>query len=132
MNYESQGARKVESILKREKIKYIKEKPQSDYRNGLLRFDFFLPELNIGIEFSGRQHYEYVPFFFKTQKEFKTAQTNDSFKIKYCLIHKIQLYIIPFWEEANLNCFSDLINPAFRATNEFHYFNSWRVHQNLR
>ena len=38
---------KITSILKTEKIKFVREKTFKDLHNGLYRYDFYLPELNV-------------------------------------------------------------------------------------
>lgn len=57
---ESKGERAVEIFLKKYGIKHIREYRILPYR---YRFDFFLPEFNIYIEFHGQQHYMSVEVF---------------------------------------------------------------------
>lgn len=58
--YESKGEKAVEVILKKYGIKYIREYRIKPY---LFRYDFYLPEFNIYIEFNGVQHYKPVNSF---------------------------------------------------------------------
>ena len=46
----------------------------------LLEYDILLKDKNILIEFNGRQHYEYVPFFHKSRNKFKLQQERDKLK----------------------------------------------------
>jgi len=57
---ESKGEKAVEIFLKKYGINYIREYRIKPY---LFRFDFYLPELNIYIEFNGQQHYKPVDIF---------------------------------------------------------------------
>lgn len=57
---ESFGEKAVESFLKKYDIKYIREYRIEGYR---YRFDFYLPGLDIYIEFHGIQHYKPVKVF---------------------------------------------------------------------
>ena len=49
----SKGEEKVKSILDKSKISYVREKTFPDFRNGKLRFDFYLPGFGILIEVDG-------------------------------------------------------------------------------
>lgn len=58
--YESKGEVAIELFLKKYNIRYIRE-----YRiiPHLYRYDFYLPDLNIYIEFNGVQHYKPISIF---------------------------------------------------------------------
>ena len=47
---------KIITILKKEKIKFQREKTYPDLKSGYYRFDFFLPQYNLLIEVDGAQH----------------------------------------------------------------------------
>jgi hypothetical protein len=57
---ESVGERAVEVFLKKHGIRYIREHRIVPHR---YRFDFYLPDLDIYIEFNGKQHYTPVELF---------------------------------------------------------------------
>ena len=40
-------------------------------KKSVLYLDFFIPNLMIGIEVHGKQHYEYVPYFHKTKAKYQ-------------------------------------------------------------
>ena len=63
----------------------------------ILRFDFFLPEFNICIEYNGKQHYEPIDYF-GGEKTFKYTLKNDKIKIDYCKKNNILLHIIRYDE----------------------------------
>lgn len=47
-------------------------------------FDFFLPKQKLVVEIQGEQHSQYVPFFHKSEKNFKSSLIRDMKKIKLC------------------------------------------------
>lgn len=54
--------------------------------NRLYELDIFLPELNMGIEVQGRQHYEHIPFFHGKSPDGLSAQLErDDAKQKLCM-----------------------------------------------
>lgn len=122
----SQGEWKIIHILKNSKIKFEREKTFKDLRLGLLRYDFFLPDYNMIIEFNGEQHYKYNGHFFKGRQDFLGAQERDRRKISYALAHGIKIYIIPFWDYDKIEDFQDLIKQQYLATSRFHNDNAWR------
>ena len=62
-----------------------------------LRFDFFLPQYNIVIEFDGEQHYHPIDFF-GGEKEFYKLKERDKIKNQYCLSNNLSLFRIPYTE----------------------------------
>lgn len=75
----SKGEMIIKSILDKHNIVSVREwkHPDEKYR---YEYDFYLPELNILIEFHGIQHYEHRIFFHKTYEIFKQRQEDDIFK----------------------------------------------------
>lgn len=129
----SKGEQKIIDILNKEGIKFESEKVFTDEtRISKYRFDFYIPNMNICLEFQGMQHMQYSPFFHKNRSEFTKAQERDRLKISYCLAHNIPLYCIPYWDLEKLKNFEDLTKPEYLAHNKFHNDNTWRTHQNLR
>lgn len=47
----------------------------------LYKYDFYLPEYNILIEFHGIQHYEWIPYFHKNQEDFEDQRRRDKCKL---------------------------------------------------
>lgn len=66
-----------------------------------LRFDFYIPNLNLCIEFQGKQHFEPLKFF-GGEEGFKYQIIRDNFKRNYCKLNKIKLLEIPYWEFDNI------------------------------
>ena len=114
---------KIIKILKKEKIKFQREKTFSDLKKGRYRFDFYIPNINgapVILEIHGEQHYKQVKKFQKTRQDFLAQKERDRRKISYCLAHGIALYIIPYWDIDKINCLKDILNPAYRARTRWH------------
>jgi len=86
----SKGENEIEKYLIDNNIKYISQYKFKDCLGlkRMLPFDFYLPKLNLCVEFQGRQHYEPVQFFgsslIKAEKTFIKTQINDKIKKKFC------------------------------------------------
>lgn len=124
----SKGEEKIISLLKEAKIPFEREKtfPDMKKHGNHLRFDFYLADKKIAIEFNGGAHYEQINFFHKNKQGFMKRQEYDRYKISYCLSHGIAIYCIPFWELENLNSVTDLLNPKFLAKNKWKNDEDWR------
>lgn len=101
-NTTSMGELKIAKWLQEKNIPYIGQHSFPDCKNiRLLKFDFYLPDHNVCIEFDGKQHY--VESTRNTKHEpLKVKQKRDSIKNEYCLNNGIGLIRIPFWEAANI------------------------------
>ena len=95
----SKGEIIINNFLEENNIDYQKE---FIFPNSRKRFDFYLPELNICIEYDGRQHFEEIDFFGGKQGLLET-QKRDKEKNAYCLKNGIQLFRIPYTEISNIN-----------------------------
>jgi very-short-patch-repair endonuclease len=85
---ESKGEKFIENVLiKNDLIRgtdYIRQYKFSDCKNKYpLPFDFFLPKINIAIEYDGDQHNKVVSFFGGFE-EYEKRKINDNIKNKYC------------------------------------------------
>lgn len=95
----STGELKIKIILEKLKIKYIREYEIADSRQ---RFDFFLPDLNIAIEYDGVQHFKSVDYF-GGEEGFKKTKERDRRKDEYCQSNNIKLIRIPYTDFDKLN-----------------------------
>lgn len=114
---------KIVTVLKQGKIKFQREKTFSDLRKGKYRFDFFIPNYKgkaILCEIHGEQHYKQVKKFQKTRRDFLAQKERDRRKISYCLAHKIDLYIIPYWDIDKIQSVNDLFHPMYKARSRWH------------
>lgn len=100
----SKGEAKIEKILKENNIKYIKQKTFSDLigNNNKLKFDFYLPDFNMLIEYQGIQHYEPREQF-GGEEQFLLQQSYDQKKREYCEKHSIKLIEVPYTDYKILN-----------------------------
>lgn len=101
-------------------IRYEREKTFSDLKNGFLRYDFYLPDLNILVEVDSMLHFKRIPKFHPTKHDFTHAQQNDRLKNSYALAHGIRLYRIPEWDFENTNNMQDILNSKHLVTTKWH------------
>lgn len=129
----SKGEELIINLLKTNQISFEREKSFSDMKKhgNHLRFDFFIPQKNIAIEFNGEVHYYFIPFFHKNKQGFKKRQEYDRYKISYCLSHNIKLYIIPFWEINNLYHSSDIFQEKFLAKDIWKNDKDWNNYKKI-
>lgn len=91
----------IAEYLESRNIKYIRQKQFDEclYKNKL-RFDFYLPEYNICIEFQGEQHYKPVSFKNETKDDsidnFIELIFRDNIKRNFCKKHNIKLIEISY------------------------------------
>jgi hypothetical protein len=91
----SGGERRIYYFLKKKNYNFETQKMFPDCRNkSLLRFDFYLSEYNILIEFDGEQHFKMSNFSTSIEinkKKFDQGKINDEIKTKYCKDNNIPL-----------------------------------------
>ncbi len=91
----SKGELAIQQWLVNNNINYIKEYRISEL--GQYRFDFFIPDMNIIIEYDGIQHY-YPYDKFGGIEGFNKIVESDNIKTQHCTTHNIQLIRIPYWK----------------------------------
>lgn len=100
----SKGEEAISKILRELDIKYVPQKTFEGLRgnNKPLRFDFYLPEYKICLEYQGIQHYE--PRFGSDKNGyFQIQQEYDRKKVKYCENNNIKLITIPYTDLKKIN-----------------------------
>lgn len=127
-NEGSRGEQYISKIFNKENIVFEREKQFKDLYNGLYRFDFYLPDFNILVEYQGAQHYVYTPHFHKSKSDFLKAQERDRRKIAYCLAQGIKLYEIPYWEVENIKTSEEIFQDRFLVRSKFHNDEVGRAH----
>lgn len=107
----------IGQLLDKMGIKYQKE-----YRICLddkqYRFDFYLPDYNLFIEYDGEQHYivpRYCSDDEKNQQILIETQKRDRIKDKYCEDNGINLLRIPYWKQKNID---EIISNHLQRLNE--------------
>ena len=78
---------------------FIKVRP--DFLNNAvtghnLELDIYNEELKLAIEYNGRQHYDFVPFFHKNREAFLNQKYRDEIKRMKCKDNGIKLIEIPY------------------------------------
>ena len=61
-----------------------------------LELDCFCEELKIAIEYNGRQHYDYVPYFHSSRDVFYNTRYRDEMKHRLCVENGIRLIVVPY------------------------------------
>lgn len=104
----SLGERRIMGFLIENNIQFEREKTFDDLRGStkfsILRFDFYLPDVNAVIEFDGAHHFVFHAFNSDDYtEEFKKnvlekTRYNDSVKNKYCADRSIRMVRIAYHE----------------------------------
>lgn len=97
----SKGELLIRQLLMKLNYKFFTEYKFSDLPNR--RFDFYLPEFNICIEYDGKQHFNFVGTWHETKEEFERAIQRDKEKTEYCIKNDIKLIRIPYYDYDKLN-----------------------------
>lgn len=99
----SKGEQKIENYLINKEIKFFREHSFDDciYKRKL-RFDFYLPDYNVCIEFQRLQHYISVDYM-GGDVDFQNRQIRDNIKKEYCKSNNIYLIEIPYNKIENIN-----------------------------
>jgi very-short-patch-repair endonuclease len=103
----SKGERKIMDWLNVNNIEHIKEKRFPNCKHKYtLPFDFYIPSLNMCIEYDGEQHF--VPMRFngedgEMEHKLSIVQLRDSIKTQYCIDNGINLLRIPYTKFKNIN-----------------------------
>lgn len=91
---------RIRKFLQKHNIKYEAQKTFIGcIDNALLKFDFYLPEYNIVIEYDGEFHYIE---FEKLKTNLNAQKRRDEIKTRYCEENDIILLRIPYWEKDNI------------------------------
>lgn len=103
---ESQGEKQITLWLREHDIFNTSQKRFEDCRDiNTLPFDFYIPKLNVCIEYQGEQHYRPVNFGGISDEEaysnFVKTQYHDEIKRNYCDENNINLICIPYWEDVD-------------------------------
>lgn len=95
---ESKGETAVRTFLEKKQIKYIQEYRDKDiYTSNYNRFDFYLPEFNIYVEFQGIQHYKPIDIFGGEESYTKQMYSDLSKMYSVYFSHNAELISIPFY-----------------------------------
>ena len=103
----SKGEQKIIMILDSKGTHYERQKMFSNCRSPkgrMLKFDFFIPDKNVLIEFDGPQHFGDLKIGKYTLKkqEFEVLKIHDKIKNEYAQSNGIKLVRIPHWEDKSI------------------------------
>lgn len=102
----SKGELRIEKYLNQSNISFIPQKYFDGLKyKGLLKYDFYLSDLNLLIEFDGCQHFGPVNFCNNVQKaieDYKLVQLRDKLKNDWAIKNNIPLLRIPYWDYCNI------------------------------
>jgi hypothetical protein len=101
----SKGEERISKYLIKNSINYISQKIFDvliGLGGGNLSYDFYLPQLNLLIEYQGEQHKKYMPGFHKSKKDFEKQQEHDRRKREYAKKYGIRLLEIWYWDFDNI------------------------------
>lgn len=102
----SKGERKIEEYLILNNVNYETQKKYEGLiglSGGLLSYDFYLPKLNLLIEYQGEQHEKYIEGFHENYEKFIKQQEHDKRKREYATKNKINLLEIWYWDFDNID-----------------------------
>lgn len=101
--FESKGEKTIKIFLEKNSINFITQKQFEDCKNiNPLKFDFYLPEYNLLIEYDGELHYTPFKENERGYKKLKQIQLHDQIKNEYCKNNNIPLLRIPYWDFKNI------------------------------
>lgn len=93
----SSGEKEIMEYLINKNIEFEREYIFNDcLYNDVLRFDFYLPNYNLVIEYDGRQHFEPVDLF-GGEDAFEIQKIKDKIKDDYCKNNNIKILRIPYY-----------------------------------
>lgn len=69
--------------------------------NSNLELDCYCDKLKIAIEYNGRQHYEYTPYFHSSRDAFYTIKYRDEMKARLCRENNVTLIVVPYTVPVN-------------------------------
>ena len=106
-------------VLKKDKVKFQREKTFKDLKCGSFRFDFYIANYKgspVIIEVDGEQHFK--PIY--GRPSFLKGQEHDRRKNSYCLANNIPLYRIPYWEIKSIKSLEDIFQKRFLVKTRWH------------
>lgn len=93
---ESKGEEKIKFFLDNNNIKYVTQKTFKNCKNkNNLKFDIYISELDLCIEYDGKQHYSPIKFF-GGEHSLNKQKENDKIKNEYCKQNNIHLLRIRY------------------------------------
>ena len=105
---ESVGERNIRLYLQRKNIKFEQEYRIEDkkYFDTYARVDFYLPDLNVMIEFQGEQHYGIEnKAITHGSRKWQSQKKRDNHLRRYAADHNVRLIEVPYTFRSNVDTF---------------------------
>lgn len=100
---QSAGEACIRETLQMLDVEFVEQAKFSECRDRYpLRFDFYIPDRRLLIEFDGRQHYENSELW-GGEEELAEIKHRDSIKDRFAAEHGYRLLRIPFYEQKNID-----------------------------
>ena len=103
----SKGELKIANILKENLINFEQQKTFESCRfldtNYLAKFDFYLPDYNLLIEYDGEQHFSPLENSWNNLNKFNKTIAHDNFKNEWALKNNIRIKHIPYYDYNKIN-----------------------------
>ena len=103
---ESKNERLIKGTLECYDVQFESEKRFDDCGDiKPLPFDFYIPSINLIIEYDGEGHYLesfYKNRFDNPKEALEHTKFHDDIKTQYCKDNNINLLRIPYWEKDNI------------------------------
>jgi very-short-patch-repair endonuclease len=97
---ESKGEKVIRNWLEKYKINYNRQQRFADL--GRYSYDFYIPNLNLLIEYNGEQHYKEKPYFHRKPDSFECQLKRDELKKDYAEKNGYKLLVIPYTDFNNI------------------------------
>lgn len=92
----------IRKILHNNGYKYKEQKTFKDCINSKtnrrLKYDFYLPDKNMLVEYNGKQHYQYIKRWHQNHQSLESQQYRDNIKKQYALSHGYRFLVIKYNE----------------------------------
>ena len=98
------GEKRIEKYLEENKVLFEPQKKYDDLfgvKNGSLSYDFYIPQLNLLVEYQGEQHCRPIDYF-GGQEYFEIQQEHDRRKREYAKQNNIELLEIWYYDFENI------------------------------
>lgn len=117
----SHGEEKIQKILQENKIQFERQKTFESCRvgnNHKARFDFYLPDYNILIEYDGNVHYYANGYGWNNKENLTKVKNNDKIKNEWCKNNNISLIRIPYFIYDTITIEDLLLNSKYFIVKE--------------
>lgn len=104
------GEKEIASFLTANNIPFESHKTFPDLSDQYpLSYDFYIPSMNLLLEYNGIQHYKRVPFFQRTEEAFRKQQLHDTMKREYAKNNNFAFMVISYKDDIR-KCVESILN----------------------